>query len=112
MDSAATHHDQDFTTWIDGASLDMVQFQPVGQSDLHRLPRVHALERVAQGGHSVLVADITRQQYWLHVMRVIVPGYSAMQGRFNASRILDFASLHPEFSGSREVADFEKLEPF
>lgn len=112
MDSASTHSDQDFTTWIDGASLDMVQFQPAVQSDLHGLPRVHALERVAQAGHSVLVADITRQQNWLHVMRVIVPGYSAMQGRFNASRILDFASLHPEFGGSREVADFEKLEPF
>ena len=112
MTAAAQYPDGEFTAWLAGASMSMPQFEPAERRDVLGLPRARALAEVMAEGHQVLMRDLTRRQDWLAAARVIVPGYSAMQGRGNAARILEFAEQHPEFGGARCAGDFETLEPY
>jgi hypothetical protein len=46
------------------------------------------------------------------VVRVVADGTSAMNGRYNAGRIISLAHLSQDAAGCRDEAAFETLEPY
>lgn len=101
-------------TWLGQASLKaMPQFSPLGL--LQRLPDGSGrpmVQMLAERGFEVLGYQFVPDNGGLTTVRCLVPGFSAMHGRFNASRILQLGCQNPHYGAATSAEAFETLEPY